>query len=150
MPVFTLQFNGRFTVVSVILIKELWFACWKTEDWTWHHVPLAGVLKTVSSSLEAQRKSDGGRREAGFLKFFLCESADSTSGDGNVSSWTDSISFFGLQTLEVNGWGWRSWSTWQCFEYEKRNLRNMSALVICSSLIICFMLMLMLHVSKVN
>lgn len=68
---------------------------------------LAGILlKTVSSFyLEAGRRSDGGRREAGFLKFFLCESADSASGAGNVSSWTDSISFFGPQTLEVNGWG---------------------------------------------
>lgn len=51
------------------------------------------------------RRSEGGRREAGFLTFFLCESAVNASGAGNVSSWTDSISFFGLQTLEVNGWG---------------------------------------------
>lgn len=80
-----------------------------------NHVPRAGILlKTVSFFfyLEAGRRSDGGRREAAFLKFFLCESADSASGAGNVSSWTDSISFFGLQMLEVNGWGWRSWSTW--------------------------------------
>lgn len=70
-------------------------------------MPLARILlKTVSSFyLEAERRKDGGRRKAGFLKFFLCESADSASGDGNVSSWTDSISFFGPQTLEVNGWG---------------------------------------------
>ena len=113
-------------------------------------MPLAGVLLKIASSLEARRGSDGGRREAGFLTFFLYESVDSVSGDGNVSSWTDSISFFGLQILEVNGWGWRSWSTRLCFEYEKRNLHSMGALVICSSLIICFMLMLMLHVSKVN
>lgn len=136
-------------VVSATLIKELGFACWKTG------LNLTPCAPNRSPSqncffFRSSKGSDGGRREAGFLTFFLYESVDSASGDGNVSSWTDSISLFGPQILEVNGWGWRSWSTRQCFEYEKRNLHNMGALVICSSLIICFMLMLMLRVSKVN
>lgn len=72
-----IQYLVRLRVVSVVLIKELWFTRRKTEDWTWQ-VPALSRNPSKNCCffyLEAGRKSDGGRREAGFLKFFLYESA---------------------------------------------------------------------------